>query len=167
MQSFILLISGDTENKCVNELRTALAIPLVHVTTVRSGVKALNERTFSLVLHNTRAPEDPSSDLLTRAAGLIPVLEIDLTTIPIPTLVRRAHSTINRFATEQFHARNAAIAHLQGEIRDSLTGLLLESQLALREVDASKHPKLVSVVQGVTRLCARLRLEAQLPSPLM
>jgi hypothetical protein len=154
VQSLILLISDYTENGCINgcinELQTVLAIPIVRVATLRSGLKALKET---------------DSEILARAAGLTPVLELDLMATPPSILVRKVRSELNRFATKQFYARNAAIAHLRGELRDSLTGLLLESQLALREVDASRHPKLVSIVQSAMKLCARLKLEAELTSP--
>lgn len=171
MQSLILLISDSAENGCINgcinELQTALAIPVVQVVTVRAGLKALKERSFSLVIHSRRTPDEGESEMLARAAGLAPVIGVDLTMTPPSILVRQVRSTLNRFATEQFHARNAAIAHLQGELRDSLTGLLLESQLALREVDPTRHPKLVSIVQSATKLCARLKLDAELTSPLV
>lgn len=169
MQSFILLISDNTENRCLNrcidELQTVLAIPIVRVATLRLGLKALKERTFSLVIDSRSALEEADSESLARAAGLTPVLKLDLMVTPPSILVRQVRSELNRFATEQLYARNAAIAHLRGELRDSLTGLLLESQLALREVDASRHPKLVSIVQSATKLCARLKLEAELTSP--
>lgn len=169
MQSLILLISDKTENGCINgcisELQTVLAIPIVQAATLRSGLKALKERTFSLVIYSMRASGEADSQILARAAGLTPVLEVDLMVTPPSILVRHVRSELNRFATEQFYARNAAIAHLRGELRDSLTGLLLESQLALREVDPSRHPKLVGIVQSAAKLCARLKLEAELASP--
>lgn len=166
MQSVILLISG-VPSEYVNQLQTALCMPVFRVADLRSGLKALKQETFSLVIYSLSDTEVENSGILARSAGLIPVLEIDLTITPTPVLVRRVRSTLTRSAAEQFHARNAAIAHLQGELRDSLTGLLLESQLALGEVDATKHPKLVSVVQSAKKLCARLKLEADLPSPVV
>jgi signal transduction histidine kinase len=167
MQSVILLISDDTDSKCVGEFQAALGIAVVQAASARSGWKALRERTYSLVLYDTSDADDGTSDLIVKAAGLTPVVEFDLKATPLPVLVRRVRAALSRFATEQFHARNAAIAHLQGELRDSLTGLLLESQLALREVDASKHPKLVNIVQSATKLCSHLKLDAELPRPII
>ena len=162
MPSPILLISGQADSGRINELRTNLATPILQVADIRLAVKALKEQTFSLLMLDMRASEDPTkSGLLVEVAGITPVLEIDLTTATISTLLHKIRSMRSRIAAEQVRARNAAIAHLQGELRDSLTGLLLESQLALREVDASRHPKLVNVVRMATQLSARLKLEAE------
>lgn len=161
MQNVVLLISCDATKDYMNELRNSVGFPIVDVSSVRSALKVLRERAFSLVVRDTRLAEDGNSDLLVRAAGLSRVLDVNLSFTAIPVLVRRIHSTISRSQAEQFHARNAAIAHLQGELRDCVTGLLLESQLALGEVDASKHPRLVSIVQNAKRLSTRLKLEAE------
>ena len=160
VQSPILLVSNDAGEAYINELQAEIAVPFVKVASIRAALKALRNQTFCLIMIDSKASHDPARvDLMTRVAGIAPALEVDLMATSVASVLIHARLTMSRFAAEQARARNAAIAHLQGELRDSLSGLLLESQLALREVDASKHPKLVNVVQIAGSLSARLKLE--------
>lgn len=159
LQSSILLISSDADPAYVNHLQTELAVMVVHAVNLRAGLRALREQSFSLVILSASGFGDPTSvDLISSTAGLVPVFETDLKSHSPSSLLHQVRSILSRIEAEQLCARNAAIAHLRGELRESLTGLLLESQLALREVDASKHPRLVSVVQLAKGLSTRLKL---------
>ena len=157
MQSPILLVTRDTDAQQLDALQAALSTAVVHVRTLRAALLRLsNERYSIIVVDSSTISADP--EILGNGAGIIPIVEIDLASTTTPALARQIRLARSCFARERLRARAEALAQLKGELRDSLSGLLLESELALREADPVRKPKLEKLVQLATRLGDQLKL---------
>jgi hypothetical protein len=77
-------------------------------------------------------------------------------------LGREVKAALLRKHGEQAVARRNAVIEVENELKSTVTGLLLESQLALREpeIPASLEPKLRHLVELAGTLRERLRGEA-------
>jgi hypothetical protein len=125
----------------------------------RAGLAALRRSEFSLVLlEESLAELDPrGADLLYQNAGIAPVLELNFVVSKAPRIVRAVRSALAHRAQDGVKARAAAIVTLQNELNASLSGLLLESQLALRDATPAQEPKLRHLVELASDLRNRLR----------
>jgi hypothetical protein len=125
----------------------------------RAGLAALRRSEFSLVLlEESLAELDPrGADLLYQNAGIAPVLELNFAISKAPRIVRAVRSALAHRAQDGVKARAAAIVTLQNELNASLSGLLLESQLALRDATPAQEPKLRHLVELASDLRNRLR----------
>jgi hypothetical protein len=125
----------------------------------RAGLAALRRSEFSLVLlEESLAELDPrGADLLYQNAGSAPVLELNFVISKAPRIVRQVRSALAHRVQDGIKARAAAIVTLQNELNASLSGLLLESQLALRDATPAQEPKLRHLVELAGDLRNRLR----------
>jgi hypothetical protein len=126
----------------------------------RAGLAALRRSEFSLVLlEESLAELDPrAADLLYQNSATAPVLEINFVISRAPRIVRQVRSALAHRAQDAFEARAAAVVTLQNELSASLTGILLESQLALRDASPAQVPKLKHLVDLAGDLRNRLRI---------
>ena len=70
-------------------------------------------------------------------------------------IVREARMALHRHQREQFQAMQAAESLLRGEVKDTVTGILLSSQLALETPDIPKTAQ--AKVQDIYELALALR----------
>ena len=140
-------------------LRTELDAAIEIAPQRRAGLAALRRSEFSLVLlEESLAELDPrGTDLLYQNAGSAPVLELNFVISKAPRIVRQVRSALAHRAQDGVKARAAAIVALQSELNASLSGLLLESQLALRDATPAQEPKLRHLVELAGDLRNRLR----------
>lgn len=160
MQSPILLIAPEAASLVLADaLGRELKRPTVRTSNRRSGLAALRRAQYSLVLLDEGLAEaNPvATDLLFQNSGDAPVLEINLSQAGAARVIRQARAALHRRALDESRARVAAAASLQSELRASLSGLLLESQLALREAGPEQAPKLRQLVRMAGDLRNRLR----------
>lgn len=161
MQSTILLISPEAGGQAIADaLRQELNAVVTRLSSRRAGLATLRRSQFSLILLDEALAEaDPRvTDLLFQNAGAAPVLEIGMARVPAVRVVRQARTALQRRAADERRAREMAAASLEAELRASLSGLLLESQLALREALPEQAPKLRHLVQLAGNLRERLRV---------
>lgn len=125
----------------------------------RAGLSSLRANEFSLVLLDELLSElEPKGTyLLYQNAGAAPVLELNFTLSRAPRVVRQVRAALLHRAQNEVRARAAAIVFLQNELNASLTGILLETQLALRDALPSQEPKLRHLVEMACVLRNRLR----------
>jgi hypothetical protein len=150
MDAPILLIASEAAALPVAEaLRRDLDKQIEVAPNRLSGLSSLRREEYSLVLFDEGlAAADPdSADLMYQAAGAAPVLEINFAISTASRVVRQTRSALLRRAQDEAQARVAATASLQNELSASLTGLLLESQLALRDASPEQAPKLQHLVE--------------------
>lgn len=160
MQSSILLIAPEAASQAIADaLRHELNLSPSRASTRRSGLAALRRNQYSLVLIDEQLVESDglATELIFQNAGSAPVLEIDFPLTSTDRVVRQARIALQRRADDERKAREAASASLQAELRSALSGLLLESQLALREARPEQPPKLRQLVQMAGDLRDRLR----------
>lgn len=159
MSQVILLIAPEIAATPIAEaLRREIDAAIEITSSRRAGLAALRRADYALVVldENFAAADPGAADLLYQNAVGAPVLEINFAISSAARIVRQARSAMNRSAHERAQARVEAAATLQSELSASLTGLLLESQLALRAAQPEQASKLRHVVQLAGNLRDRL-----------
>jgi hypothetical protein len=128
------------------------------------GLSALRRREFGVVVVEESLVEaDPAwADQLWSQLGFAVPLQINFAISGCARLGREVKAALARRDGEQAVARRAVATELEDELKSSLTGLLLQSELALREpaVPASLEPKLRHVVELAGSIRDRLRRKA-------
>ena len=160
MQNPLLVISPDVSSATLVEvLRQEVNLPVSRASSRRGGLAMLRRGQYALVLLDEALLDSDalSTDLLFQNAGPAPVVELDLSATSPARIVRQVRSALQRRAQDEKRAQEAAAASLQAELRGLLSGLLLESQLALREARPEQAPKLRQLVQMADDLRNRLR----------
>ena len=104
--------------------------------------------------------DDAAVSALLNHAGLAMPIYINLGLHCTERLVREVIAGLSRKHAEHLGAKRSAITELQSQLRGDLTGILLASELALRE--ASIPPRVADRINSVHRLAVqiRTRLEA-------
>lgn len=157
----ILLIAPESAAVSVSaSLRKDLDAMVEMVSNRRAGLAALRRGEYALVLldESIAAADSETTDMIYQNANAAPVLEINFAIAGAPRIVRQVRSALSRRAHDQAQARAAAASLLHSELNASLTGLLLESQLALREATPEQAPKLRHVIELAGDLRNRLRV---------
>jgi hypothetical protein len=125
----------------------------------RSGLAALRRNEYALVLLDEDLAKDAhAAQSIYQKAMATPVLELSIDPHQQPRILRQVQAALTRRSHDRGLAQHAARLTLQNELKSALTGLLLESQLALREAPPSTAAKLRHLVELAGDL--RLRLSA-------
>jgi hypothetical protein len=163
MQSPILLIADDVPSFPFEAFQRKLGIRIVRVSTRRAALAALRKREFSLVIADAAQAklESPPIERLVHNAGVAPVLEVDFKSASLASLVHQIRREHLRIKKESERVRATTIATLQGQLREPLSGLLLESQLALRLADARVSGRLTNIVALARKLSEQLQLPGE------
>jgi hypothetical protein len=158
----LLLASEAAAEPAADALRRELDAYVELQPTLRAGLAALRRRDFSLVLLDEAlaaaepAAEADTVDRLYQAGGA-PLIELNLAICSAPRIVRQVRAALTRRNRDLALARTAAASLLHVELNQTLSGLLLESELALRDASPAQAPKLRELVQLACHLRDRLR----------
>jgi hypothetical protein len=162
----LLLASEAAAGPVADALRRELDAVVELQPSLRAGLASLRRRDFSLVLlDEALAAAEPATepDMQTSAvdrlyqAGGAPLLELNLAISSAPRIVRQVRAALARRNRDLALARTAAASLLHSELNQTLSGLLLESELALRDASPAQAPKLRELVQLAVHLRDRLR----------
>ena len=127
----------------------------------RAGLAALRRAEFGVVVvEESLAEADPEwADLIWALAGLAIPVQVNFSISGCARLSREVKAALLRRDGEQAVARRAATTEIENDLKSAVTGLLLESQLALDEpaVPPSLEPKLRHLVELAGALRERLR----------
>ena len=149
----ILLVTGiEGARNCADAVGRQLSME-VHVAEGRKGaLAALRSHAFqAVVIDETLAECDPATaERICAHAGLAIPLQINFAVSGAARLTREIRAALHRREREQVLARRAAAAAMESELKGTIAGLLLHTQLALKG----------SEVQGAT--AERLRIVADL-----
>ncbi|MDQ2925993.1 MAG: hypothetical protein M3R43_10630 [Acidobacteriota bacterium] len=155
----ILIIAPTPSAEPVAEaLRSELGATVDIAPHRRAGLAALRRGEFSVVLLEESLAEldRQGTDVLYQNSGAASVLELNFTLNRAPRIVRQVRSTLAHRAQDEAKARAAAVVALENELGGCLTGLLLESELALQEATPAQEPKLQRLVELAGDLRKRL-----------
>ena len=110
----------------------------------RAALALLRRNDFALILidESLASADSATTDLLYQNAGSALILELNLALSSAARIVRQARSALARRTQDLATARSAATAILQNELNTTLAGVLLESQLALRDASPAQAPRL-------------------------
>ncbi len=157
--SILLVAPEPAALTLARELQTQLNGTSEVTSAVRSAVAALRREQFDLIVleENLAAADPDATHLLYSGAGATPVLEINFGLCGADRIIRQVRSTLARRAQDEAKARTAASASLHNQLNASLTGLLLESQLALRQAGPELSPALQHVIDLASGIRDQLR----------
>ena len=160
MTTTILLIAPEVAGEPVAAaIRKLLDAEVQTVPNRRSAIALLRRNDFALIVLEeslTAADPEAAEQLYKAAAGAL-LLEVNFVLSNAERIVRQVRAALTRRAQDRAQARIAATAALNGELASTLAGLLMESQLALREAPPEQQPKLRHVVELASDLRDRLR----------
>ncbi len=129
----------------------------------KAALGALRRREFlAVVMDETMAECDPSAaEAIWERAGLAIPLQINFALSGAARLIREIRAALHRREREQTLARRAAAAAIETELKTTVAGLLLNSQLALSggEVPSPIADKL----RVVADLASNLRQQLNTP----
>jgi CheY-like chemotaxis protein len=130
----ILLVTGiEGARNCADQVQKQLGMVVEVAAGRREALACLRKGEFlALVIDETLAECDPvAADRICEQAGLAIPLQINLAVSGAARLIREIRSALHRREREQTVARRAAAAAIEAELKSTVAGLLLHSQLAL------------------------------------
>jgi CheY-like chemotaxis protein len=160
----ILLVTGiEGARNCAAVVGAQLGMTVEVAEGRREALAALRKTEFlAVIIDETLAECDPvAADRICEQAGLAIPLQINFAVSASARLVREIRSALHRREREQAVARRAAAAAIEGELKSTVAGLLLHSQLALSgsEVPAPIAERL----RVVADLAGNLRQQLSVP----
>ena len=160
MLPILIIAAGPPALTIAAALRRELDATVEIAPNRRAGLAALRRDEYSLLLlEESLAAADPeATDMLYQKALATPILELNFAISNADRVLRHIRAALTRRDHDLTGARIAAIATLQGELKSSLTGLLLESELALRAAPPDQEQKLRRLVELAADLRNRLAL---------
>jgi hypothetical protein len=131
----------------------------------KSALLALRQREYAAVVVDEAIAEcDPAAaDAIWERCGVAIPLQINFALSGAARLVREIRAALHRREREQVVARRAATAAVEAEVKSTLAGLMLHSQLALSssETTSAVAEKLRVVANLVSDLRSQLNASAE------
>jgi len=156
MQLLMITSILGAEN-CAAVLTAQLGFPVEIVSSRREGLARLRRHAYAIVVVDEAIVEADSegAELLWKRTGLAVPLQFNFAISGTARLVREVRAALARREQEQALAMRAAAVAMEGELRDTVTGLMLQAQLALAEPELS--PRLAAKLNTVAELAGNLR----------
>ena len=161
----ILMVTGmEWANNCAEALGRELKTEVQVAEGRRAALAILRKNEFAaVVVDETLAECDPAAaEAIWEQSGLAIPLQINFALSGAARLVREIRSALHRREREQLLARRAAAAAIETELKSTLAGLLLHSELALNGADVASP--VAEKLRVVADLAGSLR--AQLNAPI-
>jgi len=130
----ILLVTGiEGASNCADQVQKQLGMAVEVAAGRREALACLRKGEFlALVIDETLAECDPAAaDRICEQAGLAIPLQINFAVSGAARLIREIRAALHRREHEQAVARRAAAVAIEAELKSTVAGLLLHSQLAL------------------------------------
>ncbi len=164
----ILMVTGiEGARNCATAVEGQLGMPVEVAEGRKAAVAALRRQEFTVVVvDETLAECDPASaDAIWEKAGLAIPLQVNFALAGAARLTREIRAALHRRHREQALAHKAAVTAMESEMKTTIAGLLLHSQLAL--AGNEMPPPVADKVRMVAELASNLRqqLSGQSPEP--
>ncbi|HVJ06898.1 MAG TPA: hypothetical protein VM554_00795 [Acidisarcina sp.] len=160
----ILMITAlaGSEN-CAMAMGRQLGLSVEVADTRKAALTALRRREYSVVVvDDSLAESDPAGmELIWKHAALAVPLQVNFAISGASRLAREVRLALSRREQEQSLAMRAAASTIENELKSTVTGLLLQSQLALAEPSAS--PVLTEKLKLMVELAGNLRQQLARP----
>ena len=146
----ILMVTGvEGARNCAEALGKQLGMEVEVAEGRKAALAALRRREYqAVVIDETLAECDPAAaEKICEQAGLAIPMQINFAISGAARLVREIRAALSRREREQVLARRAATAAIEAELKSTVAGLLLHSQMALNgaEVPAALAQRLRTV----------------------
>jgi len=164
MDRDVLIISStDGAEGCARSIASQLGVQVEVAANRRLGLAMLRRRGYDVVVvEESLAEGDPDwADLVWELAGLAIPVQVNFAIAGCARLAREVKAALQRRQGTQAVAMRAAVTAVENDLKSTVTGLLLESELALRE------PEIPPALEPKLRLLAELAatLKQRLSSP--
>jgi DNA-binding NtrC family response regulator len=162
----ILIVTGiEGARNCAAVVGAQLGMDVEVAEGRKAALAALRRREFlAVVVDETVAECDPATaEAIWEHAGLAIPLQINFALSGVARLVREVRAALHRREREQTLAHRAAAAAIEAELKSTVAGLLLHSQLALSGSEMT--PTVAEKMRVVADLAGSLR--QQLSAPLL
>lgn len=160
-QTVLLVTTMAGAENCASAIGRQLGVSVELAQNRRAALTSLRRREYSvIVLDEGLADSDPAgAEVLWQQAGLAIPIQVNLGISGCNRVLREVRSALQRRERELSLAMRAAAQLMEGEMNTTLTGLLLQTQLALAEPTLPAHvaAKLQQVVELAGALRNRLR----------
>ena len=160
----ILMVTGiEGARNCAAVVGAQLGMEVEVAEGRRAALAALRRREFLvLVIDESLAECDPAAaEKICENAGLAIPMQINFAISGAARLIREIRAALNRREREQTVARRAATAAIETELKTTVAGLLLNSQLAL---SGSEVPSpIADKLRVVADLAGNLRRQLSAP----
>ena len=162
-QSVLMITSIPGADICAASLAAALGVPVEIASSRKLGLSALRRRDYATVIvDDSIAEADPAgTELIWKHSGLAVPLQINFALVGCARLGREVKAALARREQEASLAMRAATSSLENELKSTVAGLLLNSELALQE--PSVPPQLASKLQLMVDLAGTLRRRLEQP----
>jgi hypothetical protein len=136
----ILIVTGfEGARNCAEVVSRQLEMTVELVESRKNALAMLRRREFAaVVVDESMAECDPTAaEAIWTHAGLAIPLQINFALAGASRLIREIRAALHRREREQLLARRAAASAFEMELKSTVAGLLLHSQLALSRSEAS------------------------------
>jgi len=160
----ILMVTGiEGARNCAAVVGGQLGMEVEVAEGRKAALAALRRREFSaVVVDETMAECDPAAaEAICERAGLAIPLQINFALSGAARLTREIRAALHRREREQMLARRAAAAAIESELKTTIAGLLLQSQLALSGSEQSSP--IADKLRMVADLAGNLRQQLSAP----
>jgi hypothetical protein len=154
----ILIVTGmEGAENCAATLSKLLGLHCDAAQGRKAAIAALKRNEFAAVVVDEAIidTDAPGAELIWDNAGLAIPLQVNFALSGAQRLAREVRMALNRRERERALAREAAAAAFECEIKSTVAGLLLHSQLALADREIS--PPLAQKLRVVADLAGNLR----------
>ena len=160
----ILIVTGiEGARNCAAVVAAQLGMEVEVADGRKAALAAMRHHEFAAVaVDETMAECDPASaEAVWEHAGLAIPLQINFALSGAARLIREIRSALHRREREQTLARRAATAAIESELKSTVAGLLLHSQLALNVNEMP--PPMAEKLRVVADLAGSLRQQLNAP----
>jgi signal transduction histidine kinase len=161
----ILIVTGiEGALNCASVVSGQLGMEVEVAEGRKAALAALRRREFTaVVVDETMGECDPSAaEAIWGHSGLAIPLQINSALSGAARLTREIRAGLHRREREQMLARRAATAAIESELKTTVAGLLLQSQLALSGSEVSSP--LADKLRMVAELAGNLRRQLNAPT---
>ena len=160
----ILIVTGiEGARNCAAVVGAQLGMEVEVAEGRKAALASLRRREFdAVVVDETMAECDPAAaEAICEHAGLAIPLQINFALAGAARLIREVRSALHRRYRELLLARRAAAASIETELKTTVAGLLLHSQLALNGSEAASP--IAERLRMVADLAGSLRQQLRAP----
>src|ERR1035437_1632035 len=161
--SILIVTRVEGARNCAAVVGTQLGMEVEVAEGRKAALAALRRREFAaVVVDETMAECEPATaEAIWDHAGLAIPLQINFALSGAARLIREIRAALHRREREQTLARRAAAAAIESELKSTVAGLLLHSQLALTGAEISAP--MAERLRMVANLAGNLRQQLNAP----
>jgi hypothetical protein len=164
MRSVLLITAVASAPECAQVIEKQLGLKVEIVADRRTGMAALRRQEYAVVIldENLALADPAAADVLWKQAGLGIPIEVNFAICGCARIAREVRASLARRDQEQMLAMRSAAALVESELNSAVTGLVLQSELAMNEPGVT--PAITARLQTMRALAQNLRERLRQPA---